>query len=368
MYNYIIYRPEELAADPSFRNWKLKGLEEDTHFWNEWVSLHPEKQSDIDKATLLLEAVFETFDQISEADARYEVRQIAAQLSESQMTQDSSHRLVSFSNNLYKLAAVVLLLLLSAGAFLTWKNGQLKPTHADYMAHTEAFEGLLTEIVNTTTTDTTLLFSDSSRVILRAGSRISFQALFSGTNREVFLEGEAEFEVQKNPEKPFLVYSGDLITRVLGTRFRVKQSADGGEIEVEVKTGQVSVSRQGAGSEEGKKYPREIILKPNQQVVYRIKENQFLRGLSETPQPLPEANLQGLMNFKGLPIALVFERLQQAYGIEILYDKDLMKNCFLTASFTDEPLLEKMDLITRTIDATFAEVDGQLVVNSRGCP
>jgi len=64
----------------------------------------------------------------------------------------------------------------------------------------------------------------------------------------------------------------------------------------------------------------------------------------------------------------VFNALTNAYGIEIIYDADVMKNCYLTASLDDEPLFEKLNMICRTLDAQYEQMDGKLIISSKGCP
>jgi hypothetical protein len=66
-------------------------------------------------------------------------------------------------------------------------------------------------------------------------------------------------------------------------------------------------------------------------------------------------------------IAEVFKTLEKAYGINIVYDAEVMKNCYLTASLDDEPLFEKLNLICKTIDAKYEQVDAQIVIYSNGC-
>ncbi|TDQ75402.1 FecR family protein [Sphingobacterium yanglingense] len=67
-----------------------------------------------------------------------------------------------------------------------------------------------------------LMLTDGTKVWLNAGSRLTYDVNFIGGVRKVELEGEAYFEVAKNKEKPFLVFSNDQKIRVLGTHFNVK--------------------------------------------------------------------------------------------------------------------------------------------------
>jgi ferric-dicitrate binding protein FerR (iron transport regulator) len=81
---------------------------------------------------------------------------------------------------------------------------------------------------------------DGSTVTLNKGSEISYHKQFSDTTREIFLTGEAFFDVQQDAKRPFYVHTGDIVTKVLGTSFNVK--ANGKKIEITVVTGKVAVS------------------------------------------------------------------------------------------------------------------------------
>lgn len=89
---------------------------------------------------------------------------------------------------------------------------------------------------------THIILPDSSSVYLGAMSKIRFAKKFTGNIREVVLEGEAFFEVTKNPLKPFIIRTGNISTKVLGTSFKIDAFA-GKPIKVLVSTGKVRVDR-----------------------------------------------------------------------------------------------------------------------------
>ncbi len=70
--------------------------------------------------------------------------------------------------------------------------------------------------------DHTILLSDNTKVWVNAASKISFPLTFTGNNREVTLEGEAYFEVEKNKAKPFIVHTKGMDVQVFGTHFNIK--------------------------------------------------------------------------------------------------------------------------------------------------
>jgi len=89
---------------------------------------------------------------------------------------------------------------------------------------------------------TTVTLPDGTVVQLNAGSRLEItEATFNRQKREVWLSGEAFFEVAKNPEKPFIIHTGTMQTTVRGTSFNVKAYGELGENVVSVRNGRVEI-------------------------------------------------------------------------------------------------------------------------------
>jgi len=87
----------------------------------------------------------------------------------------------------------------------------------------------------------TLLLSDGTRVSLNAGSRLKYPETFSGSTREVMLEGEGYFDVAQEADHPFLVHAGKITVKVLGTQFDVKAYKEDAELSTTLISGKVQV-------------------------------------------------------------------------------------------------------------------------------
>ncbi len=88
-----------------------------------------------------------------------------------------------------------------------------------------------------------VLLADGSRVWLNADSKMKYPERFTGDTRKVFLSGEAYFEVAKDASNPFVVQSGDLMVRVTGTKFNVKNYSTDSTIIVTLDEGKVAVGQ-----------------------------------------------------------------------------------------------------------------------------
>ncbi|WP_128543942.1 FecR family protein [Larkinella soli] len=364
---YQQFEPEDFAADSSFRRWKLFDEPEDRKFWEAWLLAHPEKADFVEKAGQLLENIYRAYDQISSREIGEEIHRLSHSLEEAE-SETPVRRLWS-SRMKFAVAASVLAVL----GLLGWLAGRSVPENgpsATYADLVKQASEPLEERINDSEKPSLVVLSDGSTILLQPHSRAGFPRRFSGAKREVYLSGEAFFEVAKNPEKPFYVYANSLVTKVLGTSFTVRAFEADSQLKVVVKTGTVSVfarpKETGAGTLDEKK-AEGVVLTPNQQVVYSPKETRLVRSLVEKPALLALPIQRQSFHFRRTPIAEVFSTLEESYGVQFVFDREVMKDCYLTASLSDEPLFEKIDLICRTIGAEYTQTDAHIIISSRGC-
>jgi transmembrane sensor len=87
-----------------------------------------------------------------------------------------------------------------------------------------------------------LHLADGSVVTLAPQSQLRYPAQFASASREVYLDGEAFFEVSKDPRRPFRVHSGAWVTQVLGTKFNVSAVPGASQLAVSLVEGKVQVA------------------------------------------------------------------------------------------------------------------------------
>ena len=212
---------------------------------------------------------------------------------------------------------------------------------------------------------------DGSSVLLEKGGKLSYDSkVFGRDKREVFLSGAAFFEVSKDPARPFFVYANELITKVLGTSFTIRALPGEKQVEVLVKTGRVAVFTHRDSSKDRKLSNRElegVVVTPNQQITLERTALHFLRTLVPDPQMLEIPAQKVSFDFDDVPAPKVLELIEKAYGVDIVYDEDLLANCMFTAHLNDEPLNDKIRLICEGLQAEHEIIDGQIVITSKGC-
>lgn len=229
---------------------------------------------------------------------------------------------------------------------------------------------LFTERVNRTKAPERVTLSDNSVITLNPGSKIRYPTTFAAQKREVILEGEAFFEIQKNPHKPFLVYSQDLITKVLGTSFWIKANPAERNVTVSVRTGRVSVySPKLAAQTKGKSDPETIgvVLTPNQQVTYLNQEQRLVKTLVEKPVVVSKEAEMPSFTFQNAPVSTIIAAIEKAYGVDVVYDEEVMANCHITTSLDQESLYDKLTIICKLLGATYKIIDAQIVITGSGC-
>ncbi|SDM97403.1 FecR family protein [Siphonobacter aquaeclarae] len=350
--------PEQLAADESFRRWVLENNPQDALYWTGWLNRYPDQTDALNQARRLLLAMHDTFEQTTPEELREEADRFAALL--------DVHPPVRRMQPWKWAAAASVVLLTGLGAY--WYTRQeAAPAVISYRQLLEQTPDPMVEKANTTPKPLLVMLSDGSSVILQPESRISYPRKFRSDKREIFLSGEAFFEIAKDPAHPFFVYANNLVTRVVGTSFTIRAFEQDKDVKVIVKTGRVSVfARAEEKARAVSTAPGGLILIPNQQVVFNKENSRMVRSLIQLPA-FVEIPQQADFHFRRTPVADVFTTLEKAYGIRIVYDREVLRRCFLTANLSDEPLLEKLNLICQTIDARYEQLDGEILITGPGC-
>lgn len=280
---------------------------------------------------------------------------------------EESEEVKSFRLNYKWLAAAAVLLVFSWISFkqLT-KNDTV--SYKQLVNNTKKLTGEIYEKENLTSKPLFISLPDESSVILQPHSKISYSPQqYNKTKRDVILSGEAFFEVQKNSNVPFFVYANELITKVLGTSFTIKTNAS--ETEVIVKTGRVSVIMQNDKHKNEKingKTLEGFVLSANEQVKV-INDQKIEKSVIVKQEELLQPIQKLSFDFDETPAIEIIEVIKKAYHIEIIYNKEKLLNCKLTAHLSDEPLIEKIKLICIALDATYEESDNKFIIKSNGC-
>lgn len=260
----------------------------------------------------------------------------------------------------YAAAACLLGLILVSGIVWFRSNGKTPATGTLVAAKVTA--GFL-EQSNTGNTPAALQLEDGSSVTIYPGSKLAFPKHFAAGKREVYLEGEAFFNVTKNPNRPFFVYNNNIVTQVLGTSFDIR--GKNGQVEVAVKTGRVAVyeNKEQITLDEVHQKSNGVIITPNQKVTYYQEERHFVTSIVDQPVPVPKGSKTADARFiyNETPLYKVLTDLENTYELEIVLENDKIKNCLFTGDLTGQNLFNKLEGICLVFNATY-EIRGTKIL------
>lgn len=367
---YKEYHFHELAADPYFRKWILEGDRAAERFWAGWITENPEEEKKVMAAKAFLLTLQEKDTDLSDAELERITRKVIARGEQrpgkDAVPRDSEMRIIRPLKKTWLAASVALVLLTGLGYYLYFSKNETVPVTTGI---NEVILDDFREISNTTTAVKKVELADGSTISLYPKSKVKFPEDFNRNERNVYLTGQAFFEVVKNAQKPFWVYTEDISTQVVGISFMVKAFEGAGESNVEVKKGKVLVytrkDLKTAQKGQTNTLPG-MMISSNQKVSFSKSEEKLVKSIIEAPEQVEKID-GSLFRLEEEPVAVVFARIEKVYGIPINYDAQSMTECYVTANLEGEALFRKLDLICKITHSSYEIADGQIFVYSKGC-
>ena len=270
---------------------------------------------------------------------------------------NKSQKIISY----WKVSALAASILLTVSLFILFKPSSLPASEPLTALHN--FER---KISNDGKFSKVFSLEDGSKITLQPNSQLFYSRPFKKNKREVRLIGSAFFEVAHDAQRPFLVYTKDVVTKVLGTSFTINAPQQDKAVTVSVKTGRVFVSR--PASKISSSHTREeAILTPNQKAVFDLSKNELTTTLADDPQPVISEEEVKTMKFEEERVAVILQDLEKIYGVEISFDENILRSCVLTTVFSDESLYDRLRIICKAIDGTFETQGTTIILQSHGC-
>ena len=255
------YQPEDFVTDESFINYYFKLNKEDEIFWEKWLIAHPQNNKLAEAAKEILQNLSLT---LPEQEYKAELAKIRKAINyEGQRyvrNKTDIIRLltwqktsVSVKDRVKKYAKYLLpaILVFVLGGYFLLKHFTMQ---ADQ----------LMEKYNDSSKPEVLTLSDGTIVTLAAQCVFRYPQGFGNKERKVYLNGEAQFQVNRDEAHPFKVYSGDIVATVLGTVFNIKKRPGDSVILVELIKGKLKVET----TINGVLSSQSLILNPDERAVY----------------------------------------------------------------------------------------------------
>lgn len=205
-----------------------------------------------------------------------------------------------------------------------------------------------------------LQLPDGTRVWLNSCTTLEYAENYGHSNRSIYLDGEAYFEVSKNSEKPFVVKLKKQEITVLGTIFNVQAYGHESYSEVTLLTGRILLE---AFNERGESMSR-MYLKPDQKALSDNSTGSV--SLQEVNASLSNAWINGEYKFKDEPLASIVKRLENYYNVNIHLDDKRLEKIRYTGTFSlDQDILDVFRIIDYEKQFTFKRVKKDIFITSK---
>ena len=192
-----------------------------------------------------------------------------------------------------------------------------------------------------------LTLPDGSQVSLNKNSSVSYDKKFSGQERVVFLNGEAFFDVQHNPERPFLVKFNEQVVEVVGTSFNIKSNAD--QSTVALVSGEVNWSDK-SSKKAFKLLPGMVVTKNLTSGMVELKKDAGYNFDYWQDQQI---------NFEEMPLKNVMMDLERIFDIQISDLPANLSDCRFTSSFENASLATILETLSTVFGIEITRINSK---------
>ena len=193
--------------------------------------------------------------------------------------------------------------------------------------------------------------ADGTVVWLNSCTQLRYPVEFTGGRREVFLDGEAYFEVAKDAGKPFIVRTkGDVAVRVLGTKFNVAAYEADESVTTTLAEGSVEVVM-----------PREKrVISPDEQLIFDLRSGQF--ECREVDAAMYSAWKDGMFVFENETLERLMERLKMWYDVEVFYTSDIVRNYRFTGDLKRYEDFSRIVRLIEEVAGVSVRINGNCII------
>lgn len=236
--------------------------------------------------------------------------------------------------------------------FLFWHNQPVTPINQPVAVN---------EVVTNGGSKSTVHLPDGSLVILNTGSKLVYNKDFGVEGREIYLTGEAFFDIAHNEKIPLTVHAGNIDIKVKGTAFNVKAYSEDSIVEAALIRGSIEVFSKNDPE-------RKILLRPNEKILIgksstitssekearhsTIKEEIFSLGKIK-PNPADSsiseiAWIENKLAFYKEPFASLAKKMESWYNVSIHFNDESMQSLTFTGSFEKEDIVQALEALRQT--------------------
>lgn len=333
----------ELLKNEYFVRWVQFPTEESNHFWSSWIASDPDNKELVDAAVQIIKSSTYRLDEgVSDEDYNSVLSAIVDH--SLNVRKKRSNDSLRIWRRIGIAASIAMVFFTSWWFSYRFEGEKVGGSLAVTIIEKEARFG---EKITTKLPDGTL-------VNLNSGSRITYPSEFNGDVREVALEGEAFFDVTRNPEKPFFVKMNGDEVKVLGTSFNIRSYPEDHTVSVAVATGKVLYSSP---------LGQEVLLKPDQMAVFSKAEK------SMVTMEVDKLGCFGwrdkIIYFKSSPFDDVIKELERWYGVAIKVNGEFSHIGTFTGEFRNETLKQVLEGLSFVYGFEFRIDEDKVIIDQQ---
>ncbi|GEP94265.1 FecR family protein [Chitinophaga cymbidii] len=193
---------------------------------------------------------------------------------------------------------------------------------------------------------------DSSDIYVNGGSTVMYPETFAQNSREIkLLEGEAFLDVAQDPQRPFVISTGDIHVNVLGTSFNVRNYSHENAVDVAVKTGRVAINNGKAES---------VLLSPGKKAVFSKRSGEAT--LADVRTTMVDGWISNNLVFTDMKLEDVFKSLRYNYGLHFKIENSAVLNKHIRGAFHRKSKEEIIHLLSKMARFNYRIKDSLVII------
>jgi transmembrane sensor len=345
---------EDFILDNTFHEYVLGTSKTSVSFWNDWIKAHPEHSEEIEKAARILIALKNNRKIDITVDKYESLKELLSRINHQETT---SKPKISLIPAWAKIAAVIAVSI-GLSWFWTWTSKQLS----------KEAPLVYNEIIVPVGEKSQIKLSDGTQVWINSGSKLKYPVTFGNASREVYLSGEAFFDVTHREKQSFVVNTHDSRVKVLGTAFNVKAYPEDPKTQTTVVRGLVSVQNILGNKEE-------ILVKPYQMATLQ-KNNETDPASNKTVHKLQLLNhinvdavtcwKNQLLVFSDEPLGDMTMKMERWFNVKIIIEDSTLKTERYNGKFVhNETIYEVLEAIKQTTSIKYYIKNNQIIIDRK---
>ncbi|TVZ25217.1 FecR family protein [Gillisia sp. Hel_I_86] len=203
-----------------------------------------------------------------------------------------------------------------------------------------------------------LRLSDGTHIFLNSGTSLKYPIKFlKGKERQVYLNGEAFFDVTKDTDHPFIVNMNNVGVRVFGTKFNASSYPENDEVNTVLVEGSVSIFNNNMEYNKNSA----SLLKPGFIASWN-KHNKEI-SIEKADIAMHTAWIEGRILFRHLPFKNIIRKLERHYDVTIINNNKKLDEEFFTASFDIETIEQVLEVFHKNYNINYSIINDQIIIN-----